>query len=275
MSNDKLENRLEQSQMEQFIVAKTDEGYRVCSPLTPALQFGIRGTPDHPVCNCPDSQNHASDPQWRCKHILAVEQFEQMQNRFAGTITTANVTPAGPPGAVDANKSRRQAARNGDAQMLIKRSISPDGRIDSLSVEFSSPVGQTTAEDIKQRADETLKLQAEIVQGFLKNHGATTALPSPSTSTPQNEAVTAQLLGIAGMDGRYGRRLFINVLVNGQTAARLFGSDKQLAEALTAAGFSHLAAQVREGVQLNVPCRVVTRPNGKYVNIERIMPIGG
>jgi hypothetical protein len=51
--------------------------------------------------------------------------------------------------------------------MLLKRSVSPDGRVDSLSVEFSCAVDQVSAGDIKTTAFKTLQLQAEIVDGFL------------------------------------------------------------------------------------------------------------
>jgi len=40
---------------------------------------------------------------------------------------------------------------------------------------------------------------------------------------------------------------------------KLFDNGKQLAEAIIAAGISNLAEKIAEGVQLNLPCRVVTR----------------
>ena len=275
MNKDELEKRQERAQTEQFIVAKTDDGYRVCSPLTPAVQFVISGIPGHPVCTCPDFQDHVSDLDWRCKHILAVEQYQRMQNHHAENGDAGNPVPSGAPAPAEPPKTRKPAGRNGDAQMLIKRSVSPDGRIDSLSVEFSCPVGKTTTEEIKQLAEKTLKLQSEIVQGFLKSNGNKALQPAVSQTNQQNGAVPAQLLGVGGMDGKWGRRLFLNVLVNGQTLAKYFGSDKQLTEALSAAGFPNLAPQLREGVQFNLPCQVVTRPNGKYLNIERVLPSGG
>jgi hypothetical protein len=47
-------------------------------------------------------------------------------------------------------------------------------------------------------------------------------------------AVAARLLAVASMNGLYGRRLFLNVLDNGQVL-KFFGSDKQLAEMVTRA----------------------------------------
>src|SRR5438067_3051981 len=43
--------------------------------------------------------------------------------------------------------------------MLLKRSISPDGRIDSVSVEFSMPVSDVSNGEIKDKALKTLQLQ--------------------------------------------------------------------------------------------------------------------
>ena len=50
--------------------------------------------------------------------------------------------------------------------MLIKRSVSPDGRIDSLSVEFDCPVEEQSLEETVGRARKILELQREIVGHF-------------------------------------------------------------------------------------------------------------
>jgi hypothetical protein len=49
----------------------------------------------------------------------------------------------------------------------------------------------------------------------------------------------------------------------------------QLAEAIRNAGFPRMAERIEEGVALRVPCRVITTPtpDGKYVNIERVLPV--
>ena len=77
------------------------------------------------------------------------------------------------------------------------------------------------------------------------------------------------------MDDRYGRRLFLVVQSNG-SMLRLFGSAKQLADALAAAGFPDYAHHVTEGTALDLPCRIVTKPSpdGRYQNIERVLPAG-
>jgi hypothetical protein len=60
-------------------------------------------------------------------------------------------------------------------------------------------------------------------------------------------------------------------MVNGQVL-KMFGSEKQLAEAVSNAGYSNVAAYLVDGYTLNLPCRVITKPNGKYINVERVYP---
>src|SRR3974377_786154 len=57
------------------------------------------------------------------------------------------------------------------SQMLIKRSVSPDKRIDSLSVEFSTAIDWNAEEDIKQQAQRALTLENEIVKSFFQTNG--------------------------------------------------------------------------------------------------------
>jgi len=79
---------------------------------------------------------------------------------------------------------------------------------------------------------------------------------------------------IAGIDGKWGRRLFINVQANGRTL-KLFGNRKQLAEHITAAGFWNMADQIAEGIRLNLPCRIITKlsDDGRWLNIEQVLPL--
>ena len=55
---------------------------------------------------------------------------------------------------------------------------------------------------------------------------------------------------------------------------RLFGNKQQLADAITAAGHRCDAKDVAEGVSLDLPCRVTTKPSddGRYTNIDQIFP---
>jgi hypothetical protein len=156
--------------------------------------------------------------------------------------------------------------------MLIKRSVSPDGRIDALSVEFSCPVDQVSAKEVESRAQAILKLQSGIVEQFLNGKGSRSK-PGPELQGNSDESVPARMLSVGGSDGRWGRRLFITVDANGRRL-RLYGSRKHLAAQIVAAGFPNLANEVEEGLDLNIPCRVVTKPSedGRFLNIEKVLP---
>ena len=253
-----------------LVIAETEDGYQVYSPARPREVFQVSGTPDAPTCTCPDFQDHADVPAFRCVHIEAVLPLRSTE-----------------PGTNEDDEERRAiqdegapATRSpnggdlppGGTQMLLKRSVSPDGRIDALSVEFSTPVNGAPARDIVERATRILRLQGQIAQRFLHPAPA-----SPSTADEQapdlDRAVPAKLLSIGGMDGKWGRRLFIIVQLNGHTV-RIFGSPKQLAVHIAAAGFPELGAQVVEGARLMLACRVITRPgkDPRYVEIEQVLP---
>lgn len=259
-----------------LVMAPTEDGIRVYAAADPKKSYLVAGLPERPHCTCPDFRLHAADPDWQCRHILAArERFfaPQAENgrgyedaeRRAIQDEGAGESPSEPPDAPT-------------TQMLLKRSVSPDGRIDSLSVEFSCPVAGV-APDVKSRAKELLALQAGIIGEFLTDRPAKAANGNGAAhrpESPKSPAVPARLVEVGGMDGRWGRRLFIVVEVNG-TRSRLFGNKKQLGEALSAAGYAGFASHVDEGVSLDVPCRVVTKPSddGRYLNVVQVLPSGG
>src|SRR2546428_686009 len=147
---------------ETWVIARTEEGFRVYAPADPTKSYTVGGGPDDPTCTCPEFQHHEGDPRWRCKHIQAVLQQlginpDTYDHEERQAIQNEKL-PAAPP-------------KNGGAQMLLKRSVSPDGRIDSLSVEFFCGVGEIPAVEIKALARDTLELQSEIVQSFLAANG--------------------------------------------------------------------------------------------------------
>ena len=262
---------IESKPAETLIIAKCDEGFRVCSPLTPGKQFVVSGLPESPHCTCPDFVRLGGDGTWQCGHIQAVLREAGLAGVAQTSLTPAPVKSRGASESKPTGR-KAQGGRNGnDATMLLKRSVSPDGRIDSLSVEFSCSVGNVTAQELKQRAEKILALQAEIASGFLNAHGNGNGKAGDNGIIVN--AAPGQLLAVASMTGKWGRRFFINVLVNGQVL-KLFGSEKQLAEAVTAAGFASVADHIAEGMALNLPCRVVTKPSpdGKYINVERVLP---
>src|SRR5437870_2972540 len=170
--------------------------------------------------------------------------------------------------------------------------MSPDGYINSLSVEFSNIIEHKSDDEIKQQAAKALALQADIVDGFLKGNG--NGRPNTETTEKANEnangkgtsqqppngkndksdgAMPAQLLNVGGMNTRCGWQSFITVHVNGRMT-KLFGTKRELGDHITAAGFASVADHISQGMTLNLPCRVITKPSpdGKYLNIERVLP---
>lgn len=247
-----------------LVISEVKDGFRVYSPEDPKTIYLVAGSPDTPTCTCPEFEDHDSDPDFRCRHILAV--FEEAQPLIARAEKPQTRQKPSPVPSQTAPQNG-----NGASQMLLKRSVSPDGRIDSLSVEFSCGVDKASGKDIKTRAVMALKLQDEIIATFLGN--GRTKRSDGNGEAPMNGAVPAELIDVGGMDTKWGRRLFISVQANGDRL-RLFGSKKQLGDALVAAGRRDLSQDIREGLSLRVPCRVTTKPSpdGRYMNVERVLP---
>lgn len=270
MNSQAYERRKERAESESLVISKVGEGFRVYSAHDPRTTYLVTETPNGVTCTCPDFRFHASEPDWRCKHILAV------LNQAEATPPEISPSPDGEAASNGNHKQRKRSngQKNGTPQMVLKRSVSPDGRIDSLSVEFACPVDKATVEEIKTRALNTLKLQSEIVESFLDGRGPLNGNGNGAAPV-RDSAVQAQFLNVAGMDGQWGRRLFINVRVNG-SVLKLFGNRKQLGESLAAAGYPGLSAHIEEGMQINLPCCVTTKPSGdgKYMNIEQVFPSG-
>ena len=271
MTLQQYEKRKERVENEQLVISRTEEGFRVYSPAYPTKSYIVSGSPEAPACTCPDFEHHQGDPEWRCKHILAVlEHVTRPDSSVPQTEPHGDEERAAIQEEAGAKPKRKKtpAPSNGVPQMLIKRSASPDGRIDSLSVEFSCTVNGDRTEEIKSQADRILDLQSEVIESFLSRNHRT-----KREKAPQNGATPAQMVSIGGMNGKWGRRLFINVQANGQNL-RLFGNKKELAEALTISGYPDMAEHVVEGVRFNLPCRIITKPSadGRYVNIEKVLP---
>ncbi|TAM80966.1 MAG: SWIM zinc finger family protein [Acidobacteria bacterium] len=286
MTEIQLEARQERAGNGALVVSKTEEGFRVYSVNHPSHLYLVRQEGERWTCTCPDFEYHQADTTWRCKHILAVAPWN------GSPVGEAPNEPAAEPTVVaeNAEKPPRRRKTQPDqqpippvpVQMIMKRSVSPDGRIDSVSVEFSLPVSGYSNDEIKQRALSTLELQKEIVGSFLKLNGSkaspvlTQNQPQPPKSTNGDaKPVFARLIDIGKVNGKWGERLTLNVQINGRTS-RLFGSAKQLAEHIQAAGYEVDPANLEPGLRLNLACRVVTKPSddGKYLNVERVLPVG-
>ncbi len=288
MTQTQFEARQERAENGALVASKTDEGFRVYSLHNPGQIYLVRQEGERWTCTCPDFEAHKTDITWRCKHILAVAPWPQtpaLPGPNPPAEGPANALPAtAPPEKPSASKgkTRQPSEPVPPALMLIKRSVSPDGRIDSVSVEFSMPVSGQQEEEIKAKAVKTLQLQREIVASFLKLNGhAVAAAPAPSappapTNGGNGSPVFARMLDIGKMNGRWGERLYITFLVNDRRC-RLFGSSKQLATHMGLAGYEIDPEGIEEGLRLNLPCRVTTKPSddGKYVNVEKVFPLKG
>ena len=72
MDDSELEQRKARAANETLVIAPTEGGFRVYSPANITHIFMVSGIPDLPQCNCGDFEAKKSNPEWRCKHILAV-----------------------------------------------------------------------------------------------------------------------------------------------------------------------------------------------------------
>lgn len=298
MNQTQLTKRQERAATEPLVIQRVEEGFRVYAATEPKTRYLVSGPSEALCCTCPDFQFHEGDPDWQCKHIVAVapalaapataafapDPYETEERR---AIQEEGSDPSATPRRRKAAVRATNGTSNGPAQMLLKRSVSPDGRIDSLSVEFSTPLDHLASTEIRTRAEEMIGLQSEIVSRFLQNGAPnnghaprTVQTPAAGTRTLQSvatgtssSAVPARLVNVAGMDGKWGRRLFITVEVNGKTV-RLFGKAEQLAAYVHAAGY-HPPEPFGEGSALDISCLVVTKPSsdGRYTDIEKVLPV--
>jgi SWIM zinc finger len=283
MTEAQLEARKERAENGTLVVLKVGDGFRVYSIQNPSRIYLVRQEGERWVCNCPDFEYHKTDATWRCKHILAVAPWPKPDEpeipQSAEGRTAEPPTPTQPNAHASAEGERVRKGRNGSAQMLIKRSVSPDGRIDSVSVEFSMPVSENANGEIRAKALSTLRLQKEIVTDFLRMQAEKAVAPPPPAPkapdpVPQDgQPVFARLVDVGKVKGK-DDRLYFNVAVNGRTL-RLFGSPKQLAEHIRSVGYAIDPQHIAPGLRLNLACRAVTKPSddGRYVNVEKVLPL--
>jgi len=250
---------------ERLIISLDDGGaFRVYSPAYPTKSYTVSGTPEGPRCTCPEFEEHKNDPEWKCNHMLAVLNL---------------LNKSGEPAASGEKEPQPAKEENviepvSGLRMEIKRSVSHDDKINSLSITLVYPVESDSSTEVKENAERLIGVLSDIVDQFKQENGKAPAQRSPQQNSG-NGSVPAQILSVGGMKGTWGgRRLFLNFDVNGQTI-KLFGTRNELAKYIGYAGFPDLSERIGEGTNLNLPCRVVTKPSadGKYVNIERVYPI--
>jgi hypothetical protein len=252
------------SQEDFLIVNKTTDGYRVYSASQPGQQHFVHADLSNPACTC---ETFGSEQ--NCEHVRAVA--EQLTEAERMELQERLAIQSGDP----KTRKKRAATRSATpVTMTLKRSVSPDGRIDSLSVEFSCPLEPNVSSAIKSKAAGMLKLQSEIAAGFLTANGSPN---NGNRQTPKRSmeegGIAAKMLYVGTYNGRYGPRLFIAFQAKGQSL-KLFGTAKQLAEVVSAAGYEYRESDIAEGIYLNLPCQILTRPSrdGRYTDIDRVLP---
>lgn len=255
-----------------FVIIRAGDAFRVYSPGHPADVHIIR-TNGTPSCTCRDYNAPGRDKRVPCIHIGAV--LAAQNGRFAPQPGAAIPPSTRVPVENAPERGEQVSFEDTSKHMLLKRSVSPDGRIDSLSIEFSLPVAKLSSSDIKASADKAIALQSEIVESFLGRKGEANA-PVPE-KTPREEppdgTLYAEIKGVRAMDTKWGRRLYLAFFVNGEHL-RLFGSPRRLGEILAFAGFSEYSRQIAEGLELHLPCRVIVEPSpdGRFMNVRRVFP---
>src|SRR5205809_3283067 len=136
MTQAQLETRKERSENGALIASATEEGFRVYSLQNPSKIYLVKKDGDRWTCTCPDFEAHKADTTWRCKHILAAAPWQkpaQAASPEPGNGHVIEMPAAGgenesPQAPTSAPKKRTRKSPNGSTQMLIKRSVSPDGR---------------------------------------------------------------------------------------------------------------------------------------------------
>jgi len=263
-----------------YVVSEAERGFSVYSPDDPKTIFLVRGTPAAPTCTCADFTNRP-DPRYRCDHINAV---------FGGRGGNGVEEEVDPVEAEERRAIQEESAQPGmdrsfnpphfPSDLTLKRSISPDGRIDSLSVELSCPVHEAQFEATMNQASTALSLQEEIVKSFMDKHGSRSrgnGQPRDNGNGRDNSRdgapVPATILNCGGMQTRSGWRMYLAFDVNGKQL-KLFGDKRHLCDALSDAGYRYNPTDVHPEVEFNHPCKVVTEmsKDGRYQNIVQVMP---
>lgn len=95
---------------------------------------------------------------------------------------------------------------------------------------------------------------------------------SRTASAAEESPVPAVITKIDRMKTRQGESLFLKVDVGGETV-RVFGRPEELAERLEASGYDIPASEIQAGLELYLPCLVVTgQGTSGYKIIQEFLP---
>jgi hypothetical protein len=226
-------------------------------------------------CTCPDFQVRIAQEGRICKHIAA-----------AAIIALAPQVQAPSPtdGSMKANGN--QPAETSPLLFRIRRNVQTDGK-GGVQVEVQARITNDEVQDretasyaydlLERLASHAAKGTAPSESNFTQEAvspsvAKKTPIKSRTTSARGGNPVPAVITKIDRMKTRQGESLFLKVDVGGETV-RVFGRPEELAERLEASGYDFPASEIQAGLELNLPCLVVTgQGSSGYKIIEEFLP---
>ena len=233
------------------------------------------------TCTCPDFQVRIAQEGRICKHIAA-----------AAIIALAPQVQLPSPENGNVSVMKANGSQPADASPLvfrIRRNVQTDGK-NGVQVEVQARVTNDEVQD-RETASYAYDLLERLASFAAKgtassesNFARETASPSAAKKTPmkshtrsatEGSPVPAVITKIDRMKTRQGESLFLKVDVGGETV-RVFGRPEELAERLEASGYDIPASEIQAGLDLNLPCLVVTgQGSSGYKIIEEFLPEAG
>jgi hypothetical protein len=230
------------------------------------------------TCTCPDFQVRIAQEGRICKHIAA-----------AAIIALAPQVQLPSPENGNGSVMKANGSQPAEVSPLvfrIRRNVQTDGK-NGVQVEVQARVTNDEVQDRETASyayDLLERLASFAANGTApseSNFARETASPSAAKKTPmkshtasamEGNPVPAVITKIDRMKTRQGESLFLKVDVGGETV-RVFGRPEELAERLEASGYDIPASEIQAGLELNLPCLVVTgQGNSGYKIIERFLP---
>jgi hypothetical protein len=230
------------------------------------------------TCTCPDFQVRIAQEGRICKHIAAaaiIALAPQVQLPSAGN---------GNGSVMKSNGS--QPAEASPLVFRIRRNVQTDGK-NGVQVEVQARVTNDEVQDRETASyaydllERLASLAAKGTTPSESNFARETASPSAAKKPPmkshtrsatEGSPAPAVITKIDRMKTRQGESLFLKVDVGGDTV-RVFGRPEELAERLEASGYDIPASEIQAGLELNLPCLVVTgQGNSGYKIIEQFLP---
>jgi len=266
-----------------FKLTRTDRGYTVQAGTK---TYEVTVEHDGIVCDCNNFQKQQKDGGYYCSHITAaLAQFEAEQSDTTPTKATIieqidskvgiSSKPNGTAKVPLTFPPKQVPAPSNQTHMLIKRSLSVDGRIDSISIEVDFGLLDEDETVVKAQALKSLKLQDSIIKEFVAVNQPKEDLPEPPqvvnpTDTIPEDVVDAIMTKVGKAQNM---SFYITVELPEAKTAKLFGNQKYLSHQIAQVGFSFPPEKIVEGIVLNIPCKVTTVINGKFINVDRVFPL--